>query len=190
MFDWSCTQMIAAVYGAFISCRWVQAYKPGEWNPSRSWQQSKLKQCLWHLCYVIISNDGHRSRLGIPDMITWYNMVFETWFPRELVPYPFFSCTYNQTFEILTTSVKLFRDVLSRDHWRNNARCILTVTTDKKYIFLKNNKLTGVSKYLRSRVCRHEFVLLWQCIVWFVLKEVFLSWQNVGLLIRSISLGN
>lgn len=32
-----------AVYGAFISCRWVQAYKPGEWNPSRSWQQSKLK---------------------------------------------------------------------------------------------------------------------------------------------------
>lgn len=91
MFDWSCTQMIEAVYGAFISCRWVQAYKPGEWNPSRSWQQSKLKKCLWHICYVIISTDGHRSRLGIPDMITWYNMVFETWLPRELVSHLFYS---------------------------------------------------------------------------------------------------
>lgn len=130
MFDWSCTQMIEAVYGAFISCRWVQAYKPGEWNPSRSWQQSKLKKCLWHICYVIISTDGHRSRLGIPDMITWYNMVFETWLPRELVSHLFYS-VYNQTFEVLTKSVTHFREFLPRDHRRNNARCILTVTIDK-----------------------------------------------------------
>lgn len=61
----------------------VHLFRAGEFKPTNQGNETRpgadSKVSLNNVCDIfVISNDGHRSRLGIPDMITWYNMVFET----------------------------------------------------------------------------------------------------------------